>query len=155
MSGRTLVIASFHLKCTIMLKCSSPFRAGIVSPLCRQLQFGLILSLVILVKIALFSTGQIQFSKPASLQCQLMVNVFTVMAFYRKCNDCSVRRGHNSQFLRDPVAQDDMTFACLDFEAACMCVCVCVFIQQWRWVRREAHVPPCIWIFLATTSEDA
>lgn len=56
-SGRTLGIASFHLKCTILLKCSNPFRAGIVSALCRQLQFGLILSLVILVKIALFSTG--------------------------------------------------------------------------------------------------
>lgn len=52
---RTLVVASLLLKFSIL--CSNPFRVKIVSPLYRQLQNGLILSVMILVKIALFSTG--------------------------------------------------------------------------------------------------
>lgn len=54
-----------------------------------------------------------------------MVNVFTVMAFHIKCNDCSVRRGHNSQFLHDPLSPrwHDTWF---DFQV-CVCVCMCVY----------------------------
>lgn len=63
------------------------------------------------------------------------------MAFHRKCNDCSVRQGHNSQFLHD-LLSPRWHDTCFD------CVCVCVFIRQWRWVFREAHVPPCLEKFL-------
>lgn len=57
---RIEVVALFPLECSILLiERSGPFRTKIASPLYRQLQLGLTLSLMTLVKIALFSTGWI------------------------------------------------------------------------------------------------
>lgn len=55
---RIEVVALFPLECSVLLiERSDPFRTKIASPLYRQLQLGLTLSLMMLVKIALFSTG--------------------------------------------------------------------------------------------------
>lgn len=55
---RIEVDALFPLECTVLLiELSDPFKTKIASPLYRQLQLGLTLSLMMLVKIALFSTG--------------------------------------------------------------------------------------------------
>ncbi len=56
---RIEVAALFPLECSILLiERSVPFRTKIASPLYRQLQLGLTLSLMVMVKIALSSTGQ-------------------------------------------------------------------------------------------------
>lgn len=48
----------FPLECSVLLiERSDLFKTKIASPLYRQLQLGLTLSLMMLVKIALFSTG--------------------------------------------------------------------------------------------------
>lgn len=55
---RIEVVALFPLECSVLLIVrSDPFRTKIASPLYRQLQLGLTISLMVLVKIALFSTG--------------------------------------------------------------------------------------------------
>lgn len=57
-NGRMEVVALFPLECSVLLiERSDPFRSKIASLRYRQLKLGLTRSLLMLVKIALFSTG--------------------------------------------------------------------------------------------------
>lgn len=57
---RIEVVALFPLECSVLLIVrSDPFRTKIASPLYRQLQLGLTISLTMLVKIAAFSTDRV------------------------------------------------------------------------------------------------
>lgn len=59
------MVALFPLECSILLiESSDPLRTKIVPPLYRQPRLGLTLSLMMMIKIALFSTGEISFSSP-------------------------------------------------------------------------------------------
>lgn len=63
------------------------------------------------------------------------------MAFYRKYNDCSVRWGHNSQFLRDPLSPR-WHGTCLLW-LVCVCLCVCVGVCLYSTAEMSAQGSTC------------